>query len=74
MVCDISYLRANSMMPATELSQCSEVMQEILAFRCPELGRIVLEGLVPRYPGVVQEYSVLSAKGCKVYRCTKGGQ
>ena len=46
-------------MPATELSQCSEVVQE---------------RLVPGYPGVVQEHSVLSGKEGKVCRCVKGGQ
>ena len=35
-------------------------------------GRIVQKGLVPWYPEVVvQEYSVLSAKEGKVYRCAK---
>ena len=60
------------MMPATELSQCLEIVQEVLVPWCP--GKVVQEGLVPWYPGVVQEYSVLSAKESKVYRCTKGGR
>ena len=45
------------MMPATELSRCSEVVQEVMVPWCP--GVIVQEGLVPWYLGmVVQEYSV----------------
>lgn len=47
------------MMLATELSQYTEVVQE---------------GLAPGYPGIVQEYSDLSVKEGKVYRCAKGGQ
>ena len=35
---------------------------------------VVQEGLVPWYPEVVQEYSVLSAKESRAYRCTKEGQ
>lgn len=58
------------MMPATELSWYLEVVQEVLVSWCP--GLIVQEDLVPRYQAVVvREYSVLSAKERKAYRCTK---
>ena len=59
MVCDISRLCADLVMSPTVLSQCSEVVQE---------------GLVAWYPGVVQEYSVLSAKEGKGYTYVKGAQ
>lgn len=59
MVCGISCLHSDLMMPVPDLSQCSEVVQEVL---------------VPWYTRGVQEYSVLSAKDGKVYRCAKEGQ
>lgn len=42
-------------------------------FDTPESGRVVQESLVPWYLEVVQEYSVLSEKEDKAYRCTEGG-
>ena len=58
-------------MPATELSGCSEVVQEVMVPWCS--GVIVQESLVPWYLGAVVS-TVLSAKEDKIYRCTKGGQ
>ena len=44
------------MMPATELSQCLEVVQEVLVPWCP--GEVVQEGLVPWYLELVVQITL----------------
>ena len=61
------------MIPATELSRSLEVVQEVRVPWCLEFGRVVQEGLVPWYLGIIREYSALSKKEGKVYRGAEGG-